>query len=330
MALEVLFIGGSGNISLPCVEAAAKAGHHVTVFNQGGSGAPPTPGLASIVGDMKDEAAYRKLGDAGFDVVCQFIAFTSEQIAKDIETFSRVGQYIFISSASIYEKPPRHPVITEKTPTVNPYWTYSQNKITCEGMLKATKKIAWTIVRPSHTVRTMLPTMFNEGDIVARRMLEGRPVLVCGDGSTPWTLTRCEDFARPFVRLFGKDAALGECFHITSDNAYTWDDIYKTVAAGLGVEADIVHVPTDTLIRYHPEWEGPLMGDKTWAALFDNEKVKTVAGDFETEKELRNVLAQPLAHVKTRLNAKGSKDDDLSHLMDRIAQEQRSLGRSTG
>ena len=125
-------------------------------------------------------------------------------MAKDIAVFSGgVGQYVFISSASVYQKPPRHYVITEKTPTVNPYWRYSQNKIACEAALKAARGLAWTIVRPSHTVRTILPTMFNEGDFVAHRMLAGKPVIVAGDGATPWTLTRCADFARPFVRLFG-------------------------------------------------------------------------------------------------------------------------------
>ena len=324
MPLKVLFIGGTGNISLPCVAAAVKAGHQVTVFNRGASEVPS--GVASIVGDMKDGAAYRRLGKAGFDVVCQFVVFTPEEMAKDIETFSRVGQYIFISSASVYEKPPRHPVITENTPTVNPYWTYSQNKIACEALLEAAKGISWTIVRPSHTVRTMLPTMFNEGAIVARRMLEGRPVIVCGDGSTPWTLTRSEDFAVPFVGLFGKRTALGEHFHITSDNAYTWDAIYRTISAGLGVEVDIVHVPTDTLVRYHHDWEGPLMGDKTWPALFDNTKVKQVAGDFGAVKELKDVLAEPIAHFKAHPKPIGSESDELHRLMDLAAREQRALG----
>jgi nucleoside-diphosphate-sugar epimerase len=326
MPLKMLFIGGTGNISASCVAAAVKAGHRVTVFNRGAREAPAVPAVASIVGDMKD-SGYRQLGKSGFDVVCQFIVFTPEQMAQDIETFSGVGQYIFISSASVYEKPPRHPVITEKTPTVNPYWTYSQNKIACEAMLKAAKGISWTIVRPSHTVRTILPTMFNEGDIVGRRMLEGRPVLVCGDGSTPWTLTRSEDFAPPFVGLFGKSGALGEDFHITSDNTYTWDDIYRTMAAGLGTEADIVHVPTDTLVRYRPDWEGPLVGDKTWPALFDNTKVKQVAGDFGAVNELKHVLAEPIAQFKARSKPSEAESDELHRLMDLIARDQRSLGR---
>jgi len=261
MSLKVLFVGGTGNISLPCVAEAAKAGCRVTVFNRGATSAMLPEGVAAIAGDIGD-ARYRELGSGGFDVVCQFIAFTPEQITRDVELFSGgAAQYIFISSASVYQKPPRHYVITEKTPAVNPYWPYSQNKIACEAALKAARGLTWTIVRPSHTVRTMLPTVFNEGDALGRRLLAAKPVIVAGDGATPWTLTRCADFAVPFVRLFGAGAALGETFHITSDNAYTWNDITNAIAAGLGVKADIVHVPTDTLIRYLPDSEGPLMGD---------------------------------------------------------------------
>ena len=329
MSLKVLFVGGTGNISLSCVAEAAKAGCRVTVFNRGATSATLPEGVAAIAGDIGD-ARYRELGSGGFDVVCQFIAFTPEQITRDVELFSGGGaQYIFISSASVYQKPPRHYVITEKTPAVNPYWPYSQNKIACEAALKAARGLTWTIIRPSHTVRTMLPTIFNEGDALAHRLLAAKPVIVAGDGATPWTLTRCADFAVPFVRLFGAGAALGETFHITSDNAYTWNDITNAIAAGLGVKADIAHVPTDTLIRYHRDWEGPLMGDKTWAALFDNTKVKSVVGDFPCVKDLGEVLAEPIASFKARLKSEGSKTTDRDALMDRIAREQRSLGAST-
>jgi nucleoside-diphosphate-sugar epimerase len=327
MSLKVLFIGGTGNISLPCVVQAVAAGHRVSVFNRGATSALLPEGVTSIVSDMNDSAAYRELGEGGFDVVCQFIAFRPAQLAEDIAAFSgRVGQYIFISSASVYEKPPRRIVITEKTPTVNPYWGYSQDKIACEALLKAANGFAWTIVRPSHTMRTGLPTMFNEGDSVGHRMIAGKPVIVAGDGATPWTLTRPVDFAVPFVNLFGKAAALYEDFHITSDNAYTWDSIYRAIGAGLGVDADIAHVPTDTLVRYHPDWRGPLLGDKTWAALFDNTKVKRVAGDFACVEDLSEVVAEPIAHFKTRLAAKGAQRGDLDALIDRIAREQRALG----
>jgi nucleoside-diphosphate-sugar epimerase len=158
-------------------------------------------------------------------------------------------------------------------------------------------------------------------------MLAGKPVIVAGDGATPWTLTRCADFAKPFVKLFGRDEALGEDFHITSDHAYSWDAIYRTIAAGLGVEADIVHAPTETLIRYLPDWEGPLMGDKTWTALFDNSKVKSVVGDFSCESNLSEVLKEPVASAKARIAASGPKVGENDATIDRIAKEQRALGR---
>ena len=284
-------------------------------------------GVTAIAGDLKDAAVYRRLGKTRFDVVCQFITFTPEQMAEDIAAFAGgTGQFIFISSASVYEKPPRRYVITENTPTVNPYWKYSQNKIACESLLKTANGLPWTIVRPSHTVRSILPTVFNEGDSVGHRMLAGKPVIVAGDGATVWTLTRCADFAVPFVKLFGVKEALGEDFHITSDHAYTWNDIYATIADALGVKADIVHVPTDTLVRYHAEWKGPLMGDKTWSALFDNTKVKNVAGDFSCETALEHVLAESIAHFTSRLSAEGPKTGELDSLIDRIARDQRTLG----
>ena len=327
MALDVLFIGGTGQISLPCVELAVEAGHKVSVFNRGIRDETLPGKVKLIAGDMKDAKAYRRLGRTRWDVVCQFMVFRPEQMQLDIETFTgSIGQYIFISSASVYEKPARHYVITEKTPAVNPYWPYSQDKIACEELLRRQKKLPWTIVRPSHTVRSGLPTMMNEGDMVAHRMLAGKPVIVCGDGTTPWTLTRSEDFAAPFISLFGNSKALGEVFHITSDKGFTWDEIYHAIAKGLGVEAKIVHVPTDTLVRYSRDWEGPLLGDKTWTALFDNSKVKRVAGDFTCAEDLDVILAEPVRYLKKRLAGNNPEPHELDPLYDRICAEQSSLG----
>ena len=168
--------------------------------------------------------------------------------------------------------------------------------------------------------------MMNEGDIVARRLREGRPVLVAGDGATPWTLTRSADFAVPFTGLLGNAAALGEIFHITGDRGFTWDAIYGAIAAGLGVEPRIAHVPTDTLVRYRKDWEGPLLGDKTWAALFDNAKVKRVAGDFACAENLGEILSEPLRHVTARLAGSPPPESELDALLDRIAAEQAALG----
>ncbi len=327
MSKKILFIGGTGQISLPCVERAVAQGHDVSVYNRGERAATLPDGVTSITGDLTDNAAYSALAKHDFDVVCQFIAFTADQVARDVATFTgHTGQYIFISSASVYEKPAQHYVITETTPAINPYWKYSQDKIAGEEVLKASTGLKWTIVRPSHTVRSGLPTMMNEGFSIARRMVAGKPVLVAGDGTTPWTLTRSADFAVPFVGLLGKDAALGETFHITSDNAWTWNQIYDAIGRGLGVEAKIVNVPSATLARYHPDWEGPLMGDKTWAALFDNSKVKSVAGDFSCETSLDAVLAESLKHTRAHLAANPDETYALDPLMDRIAAEQSALG----
>jgi nucleoside-diphosphate-sugar epimerase len=187
--------------------------------------------------------------------------------------------------------------------------------------------LPWTNVRPSHTVRSGLPTMLNEGDSVAHRMLAGKPVLVTGDGTSIWTLTRSEDFAKPFVKLFGNAAALGEDFHITGDVGFTWDAIYDVMARGLGVEAKLVHVPTDTVIRYQPDWAGPLLGDKTWTVLFDNSKIKRVAGDFSCETDLAKILSEPIRTFKARLAAKAPVNTDLDPLIDRIIADQEGLGR---
>lgn len=326
---RVLFIGGTGNISLSCVEQAVAAGHDVDVFNRGARSVALPPGVRVVAGDMRDRSGYRAVATEKFDVVCQFIAFTPAHMQADIDAFAgNTGQYIFISSASVYQKPPLSFVTTERTPAVNPFWDYSQDKIACEMLLRGARDLPWTIIRPSHTVRRGLPAVINEGDLVAWRMLEGKPVFVAGDGNTPWTLTRSQDFAVPFVRLFGLDAALGETFTITSDNAYSWDDIYRAIANGIGVETTLVHVPTDTLIRFAPEWEGPLVGDKSWTALFDNAKIKKIVGEFACEPDLGRVLAEPIAHFNTARAEREPPPDlaEYDRIVDRIVTAQSSLG----
>jgi nucleoside-diphosphate-sugar epimerase len=328
MSLNVLFVGGTGQISLPCVELAVAAGHKVSVFNRGQRDEKLPKGVTSIVGDMRDPKSYAQLGKHDWDVVAQFMVFTPEQMQQDIATFAgKTGQYIFISSASVYRKSIDAYVITEQTPAINPYWPYSQAKIACENLLKAAKDLPWTNVRPSHTVRSGLPTMLNDGDAVAHRMLEGRPVIVAGDGNTPWTLTRSEDFAKPFVKLFANPHTLYEDFHITGDKGFTWDAIYTAIGRGLGVVPKLVHVPTDTLVAYKPDWAGPLLGDKSWTALFDNSKVKKVAGDFRCETDLDKILSEPIRYLKQRIAANTPYNTDSEALTDRIIKDQSALGR---
>ncbi len=325
--MKVLYIGGTGQISFDCVHESVKAGHEVYVFNRGHHNAGLPDEVNVIVGDMNDDDAYRRLAERGFDVVNQFRVFKPEQMRRDIDTFAgRCGQYIFISSASAYQKPVRHHVITEDAPLENPYWPYSRDKADCETLLTRQDRLPWTVVRPSHTSRTKWPTAFGEGDEAALRMLENRPVLVPGDGTSLWTITRGEDFAPPYVRLFANDAALGQAFHLTSDNAYMWNEIYRAIARAVGAdEPRLVHVPSETMIRYNPAWQGPLLGDKTWSVVFDNTKIKRVVGDFHGPTTLDAFMQRVAAHFN-RGEAEARRDASLGALMDRIIADQQALG----
>jgi nucleoside-diphosphate-sugar epimerase len=325
MAISVLYIGGTGQISLPCVEASVAAGHRVTLLNRGKTAVPLPKAVDTLAGDMSGDP-YASLGDRRFDVVCQFRLFTPEQMQRDIATFTgKIAQYVFISSASAYQKPARDYIITEKTPLENPYWQYSRDKIACEQLLREQDGLTYTIVRPSHTVRTGTPIQICDDDVVLRRMIAGRPTIVAGDGTSLWTLTRSVDFAQPFVKLLGNERAFNDDFHITNDRAFTWDQIHQAIARGFGVEAKIVHVPTDTLIRYNPDWIGPLLGDKSWSALFDNSKVKGVAGPFTCAENPDEILADSIIHAKKRL-ATAPQNDAEDALIERIVSDQSKLG----
>ncbi len=245
--MKVLFIGGTGIISSACARQALELDIELTALVRGRSSERPLPAAVEVLhADIRDGAsADAALGDRSFDVVVDYVAFTPEQVRADLERFlGRVGQYIFISSASAYRKPLASLPIVEGTPLANPYWQYSRDKIACEELLMA----AWrdeafpvTIVRPSHTYdRLSLPTLAGYTDI--DRMRRGDPVVVHGDGTSLWVLTHHLDFARAFVGLLGNPKAIGECFHITSDLLLTWNEIYETLARAAGCEAQLVHV----------------------------------------------------------------------------------------
>jgi nucleoside-diphosphate-sugar epimerase len=190
MALSVLYIGGTGQISLPCVEASLAAGHDVTILNRNKTAVPLSKGVKTLIGDMND-TAYDALGDEHFDVVAQFRLYRPDQMKRDLATFAgKTGQYVFISSASVYEKPVRHYLMTERTKLENNFWQYSRDKIACEQLLRDQDRLAYTIVRPAHTVRTHMPIQVGDPDAAIRRMIAGKPVIVAGDGSSLWTLTR--------------------------------------------------------------------------------------------------------------------------------------------
>jgi nucleoside-diphosphate-sugar epimerase len=325
--LNVLFVGGTGQISLCCVEAALAAGHRVSIYNRSQTPAGLSRDVEVITGRFDDDEAYAALGRRSFDVICQFIAYEEAEVRRDLNTFrGRTAQYIFISTASAYQKPVRHFRITEETPLENPYWEYSRKKIACEQLLRGQTELPYTIVRPSHTTRTRVPSVFMEGDQAPSRMLRGLPIVVHGDGSTLWPVTRSEDFAVPFVRLFGNTRALNDDFHITTDHAFTWDEIYQAIGRGIGAKVDIVHVATDTLIRYQPEWIGPVLGDKKYSLLFDNSKIKGVAGDFHCETDIDRVVAAACAAFRSRLGSASPAPGPWDPLFDRIIAEQCALG----
>ena len=282
--MKALFIGGTGNISSACVELALARGIEVTLLNRGTSGRPVPNGAQVVNGDIRDPQSVRAaLGSRSFDVVAEFVAFTPEHIETDLDLFrGRTGQYIFISSASAYQTPPAILPVTESTVLDNPYWEYSRNKAACEERLVHAyreEKFPITIVRPSHTYSA--PYVPVEGGwTTIYRMLRGEPVIVHGDGTSLWTLTHATDFAKGFVGLMGNAHAIGESFHITSDEWLTWNQIHEILAAAAGVKPTLVHVPSDLIAAYDKAWGESLLGDKTHSFILDNSKVKRLVPDF--------------------------------------------------
>lgn len=286
--MRVLFIGGTGIISSACVALAVERGLEVSLLRRGKTSRPLPAGAQSLLGDIRDPASVRAaLGSREFDVICNFVAFTPEHVQSDVELFrGRTAQYVFISSASAYEKPVDHWPITESTPLHNPYWQYSREKIACETRLleaRVTSGFPVTIVRPSHTYdRTLLPfDPYRAGYTVLSRMLRGAPVVVHGDGTSLWVLTHHRDFAKGFVGLLGNPKAVGEAFHITSDEVSSWNEIYHAVGSAAGVEPQLVHVPSDVIARHHPAWGAGLLGDKAHSVIFDNTKIKRFVPEFQ-------------------------------------------------
>jgi nucleoside-diphosphate-sugar epimerase len=284
-ALRVLFIGGTGIISSACCQLAVQRGIDLYVLNRGRTQLRPMPeGVTVLHGDVRDADAVRQaLGEREFDVVVNWVAFTPDHVEADLNRFrGRVGQYVFISSASAYQAPPARMPVTESTPLRNPYWQYSRNKIACEDRLIAAYRddgFPATIVRPSHTYdQTAVP--FHGGWTVMERMLQGKPIVIQGDGTSLWTLTHADDFAKGFVPLLGNTRTYGEAFHITSDDVLTWNQITAILADAAGVTPNIVHVPSDAIAAADPEWGAALLGDSAHSMIFDNAKLRTVAPDY--------------------------------------------------
>jgi NAD dependent epimerase/dehydratase family len=326
--MKILYIGGTGEISFSCVLESLALGHDVSVFNRGQTEQALPAAVQQIAGDLADDTTYTRLGEQRFDVVCQFFGFDLSRVEKDLETFGgRTGQYVFISTASAYAKPiDRFERITERTPLENPFWEYSQKKTQMERRLLAAHRagqLPVTIVRPSHTYRRRMPSALGGGDWTARRMREGLPIIVHGDGTSLWTLTHASDFARPFARLLGNPRALGEDFHITGENLHTWDEILTQMARALGVPAKLVHVTSDDLVRFEPAWTGPLLGDKSPTTVFDNSKVRGVAGDFPTLMSIEEGFQLAVREVLGRLERGAGKDPALDAKIDAILSQRR-------
>jgi nucleoside-diphosphate-sugar epimerase len=286
--MEILFIGGTGVISSACANLAIERGHEVFLLNRGQTTMRPVPdGAHALRGDIRDrEGARAATSGRTFDAVVDWVAFAPDHIDADLDLFrGRTAQYVFISSASAYQKSPARVPITESTPLDNPVWPYSQNKIACEErLMRAHREEGFpaTIVRPSHTYdRTRCP--FRGGYTMIGRMRKGQQVIVHGDGTSLWTLTHHRDFARGFVGLLGNSKAIGEAVHITSDEALTWNQIYQLVGRAAGVEPKLVHVPSELIAAYDAEWGVSLLGDKAHTMIFDNSKLKRLVPDFEAK-----------------------------------------------
>jgi nucleoside-diphosphate-sugar epimerase len=282
--MKVLFIGGTGIISSACSELAVEKGFRLCLLNRGKTKRKIPKAAQVLHGDIRNIASAKAaLGSKTFDVVVDWIAFTPEHIERDLELFGgRTGQYIFISSASAYQTPPEKLPVTEFTPLSNTFWKYSRDKIACEKrLLRAYKKGRFpvTIVRPSHTYDCTLLPMYNQYTLVDR-MRKGKKIVVHGDGTSIWVLTHHRDFAKGFVGLLGNTKTIGEAFHITSDELLTWNQIVGIIAHTAGLEAKIVHIPSDFIARHEPEWGASLLGDKTHSMIFDNSKIKKFVPDY--------------------------------------------------
>ena len=301
--MKVLFIGGTGLISSACSRLAIERGIDLFLLNRGTRAAAPA-GATSIVADARDqEATARALADHRFDAVVDWIAYTPDEIERDLQLFAgKTRQYMFISSASAYQKPATYHLITEDTPLANPFWDYSRNKIACEErLMRAYREDGFpvTIVRPSLTYGdTQIPLIVNSWQLpytAVARMRQGKPVIVPGDGTSLWTITHNTDFAKGLVGLLGHEQSIGHAFHITSDQALTWDQIYQATAAAAGVEAKIIHIASDFITACLPDMTGSLLGDKSLSALFDNTKLKRFVPDFSATTPFGRGITQTLA-----------------------------------
>jgi len=315
--MKILFIGGTGTISTEISRRLSEENHDLYLVNRGLRSDQFPPDVHHIRADINDEALVSsKIKGLDFDAVVDFIAFVPPQLERDYRLFkNRTKQFIFISSASAYQKPLSDYRISEGTPLANPYWEYSRNKIACEEYLMKLYRdegFPVTIVRPSHTYDERSVPLGVHGENgswqVLRRMLDGRPVIIHGDGTSLWTMTHTNDFARAFIGLLGNIHAIGESVQITSDETLTWNQIYAAIASALGVELRAVHVSSEFLDQCSPyDFRGSLTGDKANSVIFDNAKLKRLVPGFTATKRFDQGIRETVAYV---LDHKECQKDD--------------------
>jgi len=303
--MKILFIGGTGIISMASTALAAKRGIDVTLLTRGQHEAKLPPGVKTLTADVNDPTLPQRLQQESqeFDAVVDWIAFTTADIERDLKLFhGRTRQFVFISSTSAYQKPQTHYLMTESTPLANPYWDYSRNKIACEErLMRAYREEGFpiTIVRPSLTYgETQIPLVLNSWQksyTAVDRMIRGQKLIVPGDGSSLWVITHNTDFAKGLVGLLGQQQAIGHAFHITSDEVLTWDQIFRTVGDAIGVEPKLIHIPSDFVSACIPEKLGTLTGDKSVSVVFDNSKIKRFVPAYCATTTFAEGIRQTLA-----------------------------------
>ncbi len=319
--MKILFIGGTGVISSACSKLAIERGMELYLLNRGKSVRPAPDGARILRGDIRDAtSAQEALQEHRFDAVVNWVNFVPEHVEADIALFrGRTEQYVFISSASVYQKPLRFLPITESTPLHNPYWDYSRAKIACEeGLMRAyhEEDFPVTIVRPSHTYdKTRLPV--HGYYTVIDRMRKGKRVIVHGDGTSLWHLTHHADFAKGFVGLLGNHRAIGEAFHITGDEVLTWNQIYEFLAHAAGVKAHLVHISSEFIAAFDAEWGAGLLGDKAHSVIFDNTKIKRLVPDFTATIPFAQGAREIIAWYDAD-PARQVVDEKMDKLMDKI------------
>ena len=310
--MKILFIGGTGVISSACSELGLARGHELFLLNRSVSKKIPVPeGATVLIGDAYTEEARLAalLADHHFDAVVDFIAFATPDIERDLRLFrGRTNQFVFISSASAYQKPIKNYLITEETPLENPYWEYSRNKIACEDrLMQAYREEGFpvTIIRPSHTYGpTQIPfgvSSWMHPWTVIDRMKRGQKVIVPGDGASLWVLTWNADFAKGLVGLLGNENAIGEAFQITSGEVLTWDQIHLEAYRALGLKPNLIHIPSDLIAMYNPHSLGSLVGDKANSVVFDNSKIKQFVPDYSCDVNWSEGVRRSLAWFDAHL-----------------------------